>query len=550
MNKKNIFIITLIFIVAVIFRLLMLDKTGGLWYDELVSYKQASQPGVIETIIYTLKTDVHLPLYQIFLHLWCKVFSFSDISMRGFSAFCGIITVLAAFFAGKNLKDRECGIICSIIFGLNSFLIYYSQEVRMYSFLLMLVTLNLFYVINIRKNPIIRNYIGLAITSFAIIHTYTICIIYVIGLLTALFVYFLKNNKENLKNYLITLAILFLSCIPMLLFLIINHSKYATQINGFYCDWSSLFVFIQNIFTPVLIGLSDNPEHYVKYFILNYSISSLIFITIPIMIFLYGFVNAIKKDKFSLIILSGSFMFLLAEIIAFKTTNFKILSRYLSACIPAILLVSGYGLAVIDKNIKKIILSILIVINMTYLIFSNEASYKLERSGFKPLAEMVNSLNPGKSDFIIVWNRHEVLDKYVKTDANILGILKDFAYKSEVMLMNEKALSAYSIEKRKDFLYPYFKDNKMPYNTYLLMTYITEKMTPGQRFIVTTTENFDNYDKESFRNLVEHEYSSASLNDLLTIKSLLDIKLFCNINFQLVEILKQNGFVVIVYKKL
>ncbi|MBQ3819051.1 hypothetical protein II810_01250, partial [bacterium] len=67
MNKKQIFITLLIFLIAAIFRIAMLDKASGLWYDELVSYKQASQDSILQVILYTLNTDVHLPLYQVFL---------------------------------------------------------------------------------------------------------------------------------------------------------------------------------------------------------------------------------------------------------------------------------------------------------------------------------------------------------------------------------------------------------------------------------------------------------------------------------------------------
>ena len=219
MNKKQIFITLLIFFIAAIFRIALLDKASGLWYDELVSYKQASQNSILQVILYTLQTDVHLPLYQVFLHIWCKIFTFSDIALRSFSALCGILTVITSFFAGKELKNIKTGIITASIFALNSFFINYSQEVRMYAFLILLAALNILFVIRIKNNPENKyNYIFHTLTSAALVYTYTISFIYVLGLLFALFVYMkTKLSRDYLKKYFISTASFLVFCIPLFL---------------------------------------------------------------------------------------------------------------------------------------------------------------------------------------------------------------------------------------------------------------------------------------------------------------------------------------------
>lgn len=141
MKNKNLVIGIIIMFSAVVLRFLCLDKTGGLWYDELVSYKEASHSDLLSTIIYTLKTDVHLPVYPALLHLWSKIFSFSDVALRAFSALFGVLTVAAAYLAGRELKSKEAGMWCAGVFAINSFMIYYSQEVRLYSLLIFLITL-------------------------------------------------------------------------------------------------------------------------------------------------------------------------------------------------------------------------------------------------------------------------------------------------------------------------------------------------------------------------------------------------------------------------
>lgn len=151
MKNKSLWIGLGILLAAVIFRVLCLDKTGGLWYDELVSYNEAAQADIIQVISYTLKTDVHFPVYPVLLHLWTKIFSLSDLSLRAFSAFFGVLTVIAAYFAGKELKSKETGLYCAAVFAINSFLIYYSQEVRLYSILMFLITLLTYFALRLKN---------------------------------------------------------------------------------------------------------------------------------------------------------------------------------------------------------------------------------------------------------------------------------------------------------------------------------------------------------------------------------------------------------------
>lgn len=553
MKNKNIWLIALVFILGLIFRLIFLDKAGGLSYDELVSFKQASQSNALSTIYYTLKTDVHMPLYQLFLHWWAKIFSLSDLSLRAFSAFCGILTIITGFYTGRELPSPRTSILCASLFAINSFFIYYSQEVRMYSLLILLASLTVLFIVKIKNNPENRwTYTALVITCFALIHTYTIAFIYVIALILTVFVYLYlqKQPLKHLRNAIFTLIIL---CIPVCLFLFINSAKYTNQINGYYCDWSSLFILIQDMFTPVLESLANNPPHYMHLFFTTLSLSKLIFIVLPVSAALFGIYTALRKDKFSYAVIAPAAVFFIAEIIAFKFTNFKILPRYAAISMPAFLIITAYGFSLISnaKKLNVIIPSIFIVLNLVYLLFSPNAAYKIPRDGFRPLANLINQSEIQNSDFILVWNRKEVLDKYLDKKVNVISILKDFAYKSEVMAANEKQFNSLPIEKRKEILQPYFYQNNIPYNTLLLMNYIITNMQPGQKFIITTTENFNDFDKEKFKHLVEdpEQYQAASLNDLLTLKSLTDIKEICSYNLKFIETKEASPYVITIYSK-
>ena len=553
MKNKNFWILFAVFTVGIVFRLLFLDKPSGLSYDELVSFKQAVQPNAISTIFYTLQTDVHLPFYQVLLHWWCKIFSFSDIALRAFSAFCGILSVFVAFFIGKELKNQTAKILCPTLFAINSFFIYYSQEVRMYSLLILLTTLSVLLLLKIKNNNSNKwNYIMLVAVSFSIIHTYTIAFIYVIALFATL-VFYLYLKKSTLKPLGISAISLGILCLPTFLFLSANSSKYTTLINGFYCDWSSLFVGLQDLFTPVLEGLSNNPEHYMLSFFSTFALSKLFFIVIPIFIAIAGMCFAIKRKKENLLIIAPATIFILAEIFAFKFTNFKILPRYMSVAMPAFLTLVAYGFSFIPKkkSLNIILPTLFIVLNLTYLLFNPNSAYKYPRSGYKPIALAINSANTHNGDFVVIWNRKEILDKYLDKNFVILSTLQDFAYKSETMLAHEQEFSGMLIPERKEILKPYFLENKLPNNTLLLISFVLNRMPKGQKFIIVASPKFVSYDNQKFKELVENSqnYNSTSLNDLLTIKSLVDIIRICDYNLKLVDKKEVDPFVMFVYEK-
>lgn len=553
MKNKNFWILFAIFVAGIVFRLLFLDKPSGLSYDELVSFKQASQSNVLSTILYTLQTDVHLPFYQVLLHFWCKIFSFSDLALRAFSAFCGILSVCTAFLIGKELKNSSAKILCPTLFAINSFFIYYSQEVRMYSLLILLATLSVLLFLKIKNNNHNKwNYIGLVATSFALIHTYTIAFIYVIALLLTLLI-FCCVKKLTIKPLIISIISLATLCFPTFLFILTNSSKYSSQINGYYCDWSSLFILLQDLFTPVLESIANNPAHYMQSFFMTFSFSKLFFVLIPVLIAITGICFAIKENKENILIIVPATIFILAEIVAFKFTNFKILPRYMSVAMPAFLILTACGFSSLanKKRVYKTLPYIFIILNLFYLLFNPSGAYKYPRSGYKPAALAINAANTHNGDFVVVWNRKEILDKYLDKNFIILSTLKDFAYKSETMLMHEQDFKNMIIPERKEILKPYFSKNEIPVNTLLLMNFILNNMQKGQKFIILTSPHFISFDKKDFKELVENpqSYNSTSLNDLLTIKSLIDITSICNHNLKFIEKKRVNSFVIIIYEK-
>lgn len=552
----NIGILIFIVFISVLFRTLCLNKPDGLWYDETVSYQEAIKPGIQAITAYTLQTDVHLPFYPILLHYWGLIFSFSDIALRAFSVFFGTLTVLIGFFVGKSYNDFKNGLIFSGFLAINSFLIYYSQEVRQYSLLAFVATFFLLSNIFLIKKKNKESLLLLILSSILLLSANMISFIFVYAQFFVNYIYFKFFQKESdvdkffLTNLLKTIAIITVINIPNFLNLILNWGHYSSEINGYFFDYSSIFVIIQSWFSPVLCGLTNNPQNYFADF--HFNLQSLIFIFLPIIIMFYGIFKAIKNDKLNWIFLSSALLYLLVELIAVKVTNFKILSRYTIVAFVNIIFVSANGFGISKTKISKVLATIFFCLSTFYLIYMPMSAFKLERGGYRPLGQILNSININNNDILLVWNRKKVLNKYVKTDKiNILSLLKNFAYSSEILLANEKILNTIPIEQRKNYLRDYFKSDKVPQNTIYLVDIIYKRLKPNQRFIITTSKNFDNYTQTDLSTIANNDsqFAKISYNDLLTIKALIDVKRVCNKEFKSMKKIINKNFVVIIYTK-
>ncbi|WP_207867058.1 glycosyltransferase family 39 protein [Pseudomonas sp. 58(2021)] len=79
--------------------------------------------------------DVHPPLYFMLLHGWVSLFGEGILSIRSLSALAGIATVGLGMCLVDRLATRRAAIIAGVLLALLPTAVRYSQEVRMYSLL-------------------------------------------------------------------------------------------------------------------------------------------------------------------------------------------------------------------------------------------------------------------------------------------------------------------------------------------------------------------------------------------------------------------------------
>ena len=116
----------------------------SLWSDELASW-DISNRETISQVIGGVRSDVHPPLYFLILRLAQWIFGDSEWALRLPSAFAGWLCIPAIYLLGKRLYSEREGIIAALFLAVFWAPIYYSQEARAYSMLILLSILTTYF---------------------------------------------------------------------------------------------------------------------------------------------------------------------------------------------------------------------------------------------------------------------------------------------------------------------------------------------------------------------------------------------------------------------
>ncbi len=141
-NSQEVF--SAIFILlAIILRLINIDKPEGLWNDEYVSWFVASTP-FIKGFWQEVLKQCHMPLYYLYLKPFTTC---SDVVMRITSVIPSVISVYVMYLTGKEFF-KKTAVYAGLLTSVLSFLVYYAQEVRFYSLLFLFSALLLLFTEN------------------------------------------------------------------------------------------------------------------------------------------------------------------------------------------------------------------------------------------------------------------------------------------------------------------------------------------------------------------------------------------------------------------
>ncbi|HRT39897.1 MAG TPA: glycosyltransferase family 39 protein [Candidatus Woesebacteria bacterium] len=121
----------------------------SLWLDEAITANTVHHYTLANILKQFSVTDFHPPLYYFFLKVWTNIFGYSEIALRLPSVIFSLITVYVVFLIIRKIwpdqsRASRAALWGAALIAFHPLLIYYAQEARMYSLVVMLIALAIY----------------------------------------------------------------------------------------------------------------------------------------------------------------------------------------------------------------------------------------------------------------------------------------------------------------------------------------------------------------------------------------------------------------------
>lgn len=114
-------------------------RQENVWYDEIATVKFLNEPSLGQFMEAMQKHNPPVqPLYPIFEYYWYHLFGESILSLRLSSLAMIAPLLVVIYLLGRRLANPTAGLVAAGIIAFSPVTLYYSQEVRMYSLILLL----------------------------------------------------------------------------------------------------------------------------------------------------------------------------------------------------------------------------------------------------------------------------------------------------------------------------------------------------------------------------------------------------------------------------
>lgn len=384
--NNNKVVLFLIILLGLGLRFFNINHPENIWTDERIAYS-ISVFNYPFDFFEGIKTNCYAPLHYFYLKLWACVFRNSSL-MQGLSSLVpNLGGCLVMYFVGKNYQTKDSsikiGLFCALIAAISSFLIFFSQEVRIYSMIFFLSTLVLLYSIKVYEFPNKKNYWMLTLFSVLLILEHTFAFVFVIFNTFAL-IAFKQKQKKGKKDSDVLLPVLsgLILCLPLIpfLFRLFARPTYFSQWWSPF-SWSRIFFCFTDLFSPVLRNITHSPSSFYNQIVTNniINVGFILFALIPsaiaLILIIKSNIESKRINKYLLCVFVSSF---LTVLIATITGKISFLTKYLTELYPILILMAAIGWAQLNsRNTRIMLLTIYVFSTLFYMIVSHISNIKL-----------------------------------------------------------------------------------------------------------------------------------------------------------------------------
>lgn len=345
-------------LLALALRLHLLAEQS-VWWDEGLAAWAARQD--LASIARWTSSDVHPPLYFWLLHAWRSLAGESAFALRLLSVFAGVLLVPLAGALGRYLGGRRAGIAAAALVAIAPFLLWWSQEMRMYELAALLATLSITLTIRLTAGEPMsaarRRMLWLAYVAVTAAALYTLYLAVLVVLLEGAYVVLWAAATPQRRRELLGWA----AATAATLALFLPWLAYAV---GRMRTWSSAAPWSGAQFARVYVALlSTGASTHVE----RYALPSLLFVAVALVAI--GSLLAVRGRRQwpQITLLLACLLVLPVAVFAltlsrglFYTPNVE--ARYLLLFAPAVYTLLAWGLAVMKRPMQAVCAVILVAL--------------------------------------------------------------------------------------------------------------------------------------------------------------------------------------------
>jgi len=332
----------------------------SLWLDE-ASTLAMSKLSLTE-IWNTGFLDNNPPLYHYLTHLML-VFGNSEFVLRFLPALMGIAVIPLIYLIGKELKDKNVGLVAASLMTFSPFALHYAQEAYSYSMVLFVSSLMILFYLKALRNGTRNNWMLFgafsALSFWTHFYTFVPILVMYIHILITFRNDIFAANISKLKNTAYALIITFVASVPVM-----------------YMASYRFFTLTSTAVTYGVLGIALIPETLFRFSGFNWIIAA-----IYLCLMIVGIIYLSIKDK-TMCLLSVMMMILPIVFSVILSSHMTMNPRYLIPLLPFFFVTIACCYPILEKIIsnKRLIFGVigLIILINTTAISSYYTSYSSE----------------------------------------------------------------------------------------------------------------------------------------------------------------------------
>ena len=189
-------ILLLLVLIGTVLRFYELDRQS-MWIDEIFSVNIASPSNSFSQIFDFLKiNDPHPPFYYFLIHICFCLFGYTTFVLKSFSAVTGVLGIVSIYFLGREISNKNVGLLAAAVTTFNYFHLFYSQEGRMYSLLFLTTCLAATYLLKFVKVPNYRSMLLFVVFSTSMAYSHFFGVFMLIAFYGIILFYIIKSDDK------------------------------------------------------------------------------------------------------------------------------------------------------------------------------------------------------------------------------------------------------------------------------------------------------------------------------------------------------------------